>query len=118
MNCSLAGTLQRSCGVHLLKWEVFRILSKISPLSAFNPVSSALWTPPLNLLPISARMRSIGRILKAAASLLLLSASPAFAQNSSESLPVVDLGYELYRATEFNVRAKHPEMPEIRAKNH
>ncbi|KAH7039472.1 Carboxylesterase [Macrophomina phaseolina] len=52
--------------------------------------------------------------MRAAAPLLLLAASSASAQNASETLPVVDLGYELYRATEFNETGAYYNFSNIR----
>lgn len=42
--------------------------------------------------------------LAAAATAAALWGAAAYAQDSSSSLPTVDLGYQVYRATGFNVR--------------
>lgn len=54
--------------------------------------------------PSTTAMRFTGTPFGATATLLSLTAGVAFAQDSSSSLPVVDLGYQLQQASEFNVR--------------
>ncbi|KAL1623549.1 hypothetical protein SLS56_008253 [Neofusicoccum ribis] len=59
-------------------------------------------------------MRFTGKSFSAAASLLLLCPAFASAQNSSETLPIVDLGYELHRAIEFNETGAYYNFSNIR----
>ncbi|KAB2578069.1 Carboxylesterase patB [Lasiodiplodia theobromae] len=59
-------------------------------------------------------MRFTGTPFGATATLLSLTAGVAFAQNSSPSLPVVDLGYQLQQASEFNETGAYYNFSNIR----
>lgn len=56
-----------------------------------------------------AALKMIKRQFVATAFVLVPAFGIAIPTNNSDSLPVVDLGYELYRAVDFNVR-KHPSL--------
>ncbi|OJD32155.1 carboxylesterase family protein [Diplodia corticola] len=59
-------------------------------------------------------MRFTSRPVRAAATLLPLAAAFASAQNSSSSLPIVDLGYQLQQASGFNETAAYYNFSNIR----
>lgn len=57
-----------------------------------------------------AAVKMMMRLFLATAFVLVPASSIAVPTNNSDSLPIIDLGYELYRATDFNVR-KHTPRP-------